>query len=388
MFLFIAKKFINNHDQYNDPEVRHQYGVLCSVLSIISNIVLAIFKIFFGIITNSIAILSDGINNVTDIGSNVASWFGFKMANKRPDKDHPYGHGRSEYIVGLFIAFFIVMIGIFSLQESISKILNPTEIIYSNAALVALIVSIIIKLWMMSFSYRTGKNIQSTTLIALSKDSMNDVLSTSVALIALVTSQFTNIPIDGILGGLVSLVVIKSGYEVCKDTIDPLLGMAPDTALIEKLKQFVLDRPGVLGVHDLMLHDYGPGRQFLTLHAEVDVHGDLLETHDQIDLVEREILEKYNIFTTIHIDPIDMSDTRLLLLKKDVEELVLTVNHEYSIHDFRAIFFESHTNLIFDVVIPLDDDTSHKIIRERLEDKISTLDGQYNLIIQIEHSYI
>ncbi len=388
MFQILVKFFIKDYKDYTNPKVREKYGRLCSIVCIISNVVLGIFKMFFGVITNSIAILSDGINNFTDVGSNIATWVGFKVAAKRPDKDHPYGHGRSEYIVGLFIAFFIMIVGVLSLQESLEKIFNPKLVYFSIPALIALIISIGIKMWMSIFSANISRKIQSPTLMALSKDSLNDVWSTTGALIALVASLYTDLPVDGMLGVVVSIIIVKTGYDVCKETIDPLLGKAPDKGLVNELQTYIMSKPGIIGVHDLMFHDYGPGRQFLTLHAEVDVNGDLMTTHDHIDQVEKDILAKYNIFTTVHIDPIDLCDERIIQLKQKLDHIVTSINQDYSIHDFRAIFFENHANVIFDLLLPIDDTIDHDIVYDILNKKVSKLDGDYHLIVQIEHGYI
>ena len=255
---------------------------------------MVIFKFTIGVITNSIAIQADGLNNLSDVGSNLASLFGFKLANKHPDETHPYGHGRVEYVAGLIIAFLILLVGIQSLKDSIIKIIEPQKVTFTFVAVIILIVSILIKLWMASFNRYASKKINSATLLAASQDSLNDVIATLATLISLILSLYTDFAIDGIMGAIVSLIVLKAGIEIFKDTVDPLLGMAPDKDLIKDIENYILSFPTVLGIHDLMMHDYGPGRRFLTLHVEVDSGNDIMIVHDEMDVIERAILDKYH----------------------------------------------------------------------------------------------
>ena len=388
MFKILAKKFIKNNTEFNNPKVREQYGTLCSIISIVCNIVLVIFKLTMGAITHSIAIQADGLNNLSDVGSNLASLFGFKLANKHPDIEHPYGHGRIEYVAGLIIAFLILLVGFQALRDSVFKIITPEKVTFTIVAVIILIVSILIKLWMAVFNRYASKKINSATLLAASQDSLNDVLATLATLISLILSLYTDLPVDGIMGAVVSIIVLKAGIEIFKDTVNPLLGMAPDKELIKELEEYILSYPEALGIHDLMMHDYGPGRKFLTLHVEVDCNDNIMATHDAMDRIERAVLGKYHILTTIHMDPIDSSDVLTNELKEIVIDVVKEINDEYSIHDFRIVSGPTHTNLIFDVLIPSNDQIKHTILKEQINQRLKAIDPSYFTVMQIEHSFV
>ena len=388
MFKILAKKFIKNNTEFNNPKVREQYGTLCSIISIVCNIVLVIFKLTMGAITHSIAIQADGLNNLSDVGSNLASLFGFKLANKHPDIEHPYGHGRIEYVAGLIIAFLILLVGFQALRDSVFKIIAPEKVTFTIVAVIILIVSILIKLWMAVFNRYASKKINSATLLAASQDSLNDVLATLATLISLILSLYTDLPVDGIMGAVVSIIVLKAGVEIFKDTVNPLLGMAPDKELIKELEEYILSYPEALGIHDLMMHDYGPGRKFLTLHVEVDCNDNIMATHDAMDRIERAVLDKYHILTTIHMDPIDSSDILTNELKEIVIGVVKEINDEYSIHDFRIVSGPTHTNLIFDVLIPSNDQIKHTILKEQINQRLKAIDPSYFTVMQIEHSFV
>lgn len=388
MFNFIIKTFIKDYLNITNKRVREQYGVLCSILSIVSNMIMVIFKLLVGFMINSIALQADGFNNLSDVGSNLATLFGFKLASKHPDSDHPYGHGRYEYIAGLIISFLIITVSFSLFKESLIKILNPSKIIFQWSAVIVIVVSIAIKLWMYYFNTRTGNLIDSTSLKAAGKDSLNDVITTSSTLLSLICSLFTNLPIDGAIGLFVSFFVLKSGIDIFKDTVNPLLGMAPDKELVLEIQQFVKEYDKVVGIHDFMMHDYGPGRKYLTLHVEVDSHEDMVEVHEQIDTIERDILKEFKILTTIHYDPIDIHDEKTLLLKQQIIDIVKGINDEYSIHDFRVVYGKTKANLIFDVVVPSYDTTKHSLIRKRIDKKVRLLNENYNCIMQVEHSFI
>lgn len=388
MFNFIIKTFIKDYLNITSKTVREQYGILCSILSIVSNIIMVVFKLLVGFMINSISLQADGFNNLSDVGSNLATLFGFKLASKHPDSDHPYGHGRYEYIAGLIISFLIIMVAFSLFKESLIKILNPSKIIFQWSAVIVIVVSIAIKLWMYYFNTRTGNLIDSTSLKAAGKDSLNDVITTSSALLSLICSLFTDLPIDGIMGLFVSIFVLKSGIDIFKDTVNPLLGMAPDKELVLEIQKFVREYDKVVGIHDFMMHDYGPGRKYLTLHVEVDSHEDMVEVHEQIDTIERDILKEFKILTTIHYDPIDIHDEKTLLLKQQIIDIVKEINEEYTIHDFRVVYGKTKANLIFDVVVPSYDTTKHSIIRKRIDKKVRLLNENYNCIMQVEHSFI
>lgn len=388
MFQLIVKRFIKNYQETSQHDVREKYGTVCSILSIVCNGVMVLFKLIFGFLTKSVAIQADGLNNLSDMGSNLATLFGFKLANKHPDSDHPYGHGRYEYIAGLVISFLILLVAFSSLKESITKIFYPEIINFQMTAVIVLIVSILMKLWMASFNKKAGQLINSTSLKAAAQDSLNDVITTFATLISLLLSLVTDLPIDGVIGAIVSLFVLKSGIDIFKETVDPLLGKAPDKELVNQIYDFVMSFDKVINIHDFMMHDYGPGRRYMTFHAEVNCHDDMMEVHDQIDLIERQLLYKFHILTTIHMDPIDMDDTLTNELREKVKVIVNDINSDYSIHDFRIVNGPTHTNLIFDVLIPASDQISHKELKKTISDKIKTLNPSYFCVIQIDHAFI
>lgn len=388
MFQWIVKKSIEDYQNTSSPKVREKYGTVCSLFSIVCNGLMVVFKLIVGFMTHSVAIQADGFNNLSDMGSNLATLFGFKMASKHPDADHPYGHGRYEYITGLIIAFLILLVAFSSLKESVMKILQPEALNFQVSAVIVLIVSILTKMYMGSFNKKAGDLIDSTSLKAAAQDSYNDVLSTFATLISLCLSLVTDLPIDGIIGMVVSFMVLKSGIDIFKDTVDPLLGQAPDKDLVQEIHDFVLSYDKVQGIHDFMMHDYGPGRQYMTLHAEVNSNDDIMEIHDQIDLIEREVLEKFNILTTIHMDPIDIDDELTNQLRIQVSELVKSINENYSIHDFRIVTGPTHTNMIFDVVVPSYDEISHERLRHMIDEKVKAVNETYFCVIQVEHAYV
>ncbi|MDE6953776.1 MAG: cation diffusion facilitator family transporter [Erysipelotrichales bacterium] len=388
MFQWIVRKNIKNYQDTTHIKVRERYGTLCSVLSIICNGFMVLFKLLFGFMTNSVAIQADGFNNLSDMGSNLATLFGFKMAGKHPDADHPYGHGRYEYITGLVIAFLILLVAFSSIKESVMKIINPEALNFQIGAVIVLIVSILIKFWMASFNKQAGELIDSTSLKAAAQDSLNDVMSTLATLISLCLSLVTDLPVDGVIGAIVSILVLKSGIDIFKDTVDPLLGQAPDKQLVKDIHDFVMSFDKVIGIHDFMMHDYGPGRQYMTLHAEVNSNDDIMEIHDEIDLIERQMLEKFNILTTIHMDPIDTNDDLTNELRVKVKNIVVEIDEKYSIHDFRIVSGPTHTNLIFDVLLPADDRIPHKELKKIIYQKVNELNPSYFCVIQIDHSFV
>lgn len=386
MFKFFVEKFIPNSDHYHDPNVQEKYGTLCSVLSIICNTLMVIFKLGFGYVIHSSAIIADGFNNLSDMGSNVATLYGFKLANRHPDRRHPYGHGRMEYVSGMMIAFFIFAVGFGSLKGAILKCIHPVKVDFSLAVVTILIVAMIVKAWMSYFNIKVGKLIDSISLKAAGQDNFNDVLVTSATLISLVFSLFSDIPIDGIVGSIVSLLVIKSGYEIFKQTTDLLLGKAPDKALVDEITELVESYDVVLGLHDLLIHDYGTARRYMTIDVEVDCRGNIMDIHDQIDMIEREILARYNIMTTIHMDPVDVNDQRTKDLKAIVLNKIHEISPDYDIHDFRVIVGTIHTQLLFDVVLPYSEETDEMIIREKIEEKVKTIDPNYECVMEIDYA--
>ena len=387
MIDFLSKKFVKDYDKPHKPKVRGRYGVLCSVVSIVLNLIMAGVKIVLGLITNSIAIMADGFNNLSDVASNVATMLGFIFSLKSPDKEHPFGHGRIEYLAGLSISVLILFVGLQTLWEAVNHIINPEPVYFSQIAVVLLIISIILKYLMGRLNLTIGTKINSATLIAAGRDSKVDILATLVTLIALIASRYTELPIDGILGGFVSLVILKTGYEIGKETITSLLGAPPDENLLEELKEFASSYDRVLGVHDLMIHDYGPGRRYLTIHVEVNKNEEMVAIHEVIDSMERDIYTKFKIQATAHLDPVDLDDDLTCEMKKFVSIIVKAINPNYSIHDFRIRHCSSGITIIFDVTIPADDTMPHAELKLRIDELVKAHNSSYETLIEIDHSY-
>lgn len=387
MIDYLSKRFIKNYQNYTDSKVRGHYGILCSILSIVLNLMMAGFKIMLGLITNSIAIIADGFNNLSDVASNIASLIGFAMALKNPDKEHPFGHGRMEYLASLLIAVLILFVGLQTIWDAIDHIINPEPVFFTMIAVVVLLISIVIKYIMGRFNFVIGKRIQSSTLIAAGRDSKVDILATAVTLIALITSLYTDLPVDGILGVFVSIIILKTGYEIGKETVSSLLGAPPDEYLLHELKEFVSNYEKILATHDYMIHDYGHGKRYLTLHVEVDKNEEMMTIHEVIDHIERNIYDKFKIKATIHVDPIDLDDILTRDLKKLLVIIITAINPNYSMHDFRIRKTADRLLLIFDVLIPADDATPHAELIARINDLIKSHNCDYDTLIEIDHSY-
>jgi len=388
MIQWFIRHFIKDYENTEDTVVRERYGVTVSMVSIICNIVLCTFKFLVGALSNSVSIQADAFNNLSDAGSNIATLFGFKLANKHPDQDHPYGHGRIEYIAGMIIAFLILMVAFSSLKDSLGKIFHPETVHFSIVTLSVLIGSILIKLWMGYFNRYIGKKIDSPSLLAAGQDSINDVISTLATVVSIVFAYFSDFPLDGYMGLLVSIFVLKAGLEVFSDTATPLLGQAPDPKLISEIYSFVMSHEGIIGVHDMMVHDYGPSRLFVTLHAEVRSDSDILEIHDRIDAIEREMQTKFRCLVTIHMDPVDINDTLTNELREKTKHLIADIDPVYTIHDFRIVSGPSHTNLIFDVLLPSEDRRDESELKALITRKVKEWNENYFVVVNIDHSYI
>ena len=388
MYRFICKTFIPNYQKVNDSEVREKYGSVFSIFSIICNVLMVIFKLIISFITNSVSIRADAFNNLSDVGSNLATLFGFKLSNKHPDADHPYGHGRMEYVSGMIVSFLILLMGFEAAKESFIKIIHPEDISYSSVALIVLIGSILTKLLMAYVNKKAGKDINSDALNAAGQDSVNDSLVTGATLICLIINKLTGFNMDAYLGFVASILVLKSGIEIFADVLDTILGKAPDIDLIKSIEKTICDHDEIIGIHDLMLHDYGPSQKFMSLHVEVPSDIPVIEMHDTIDNIELEILDKYKILTTIHMDPIDTKDELANSLKIQVKNIVQSINSNYSIHDFRTVAGPTHTNLVFDVLLPADDSSDIEILRKRISDDIKEINDTYRCVINFDHSFV
>ena len=387
MIHFLIKKFVKDYSDTTNAKVRVQYGMLASIVAIFLNIICASFKLVLGFIAHSSSVIADGLNNFSDVGNNIASLLGFALAQKHPDMEHPYGHGRYEYLMGLVIGCLIFIVGILSGYEAIMHIIKPVELKVNVVIIIALIFTIGIKGWMFYFNNAIGDTIDSKTLKAAAIDSKNDVLSNIASIIGLLGGAFTSWPVDGAVGLVVSIIVIKGGVETISTMIDSILGCTPDPELVDEIKQYVLSQPDILGIHDMMFHDYGPGSRFCVLHAEVDNDMTLIDAHHLIDGIERNILKKYNIMTTIHYDPIETHDQTTQLLKDKMEKIVHDINKNYSIHDFHLVKGEQ-PQLICDILIPNDDKVDEEIIRQKIEEKMKVDNPEIICILQFDHSFI
>ena len=388
MFTLIQKLFIPNYKDTKDKTVRERYGVVMSIFCIVCNCILVVFKLIVSFISNSLSIRADALNNLSDMGSNIASLLGFKVASKHPDSEHPYGHGRAEYVSGLIIGFLIVVAGLTSLVDSIKSIFNKADMSFNYIAVIVVLFSILVKLVMGYTNKKAGKLIQSETLEATSQDSFNDALLTATTLISLLVYKFFSLNIDAYVGSFVNIIVTISGIKISADLISILIGKSPDKELIKEIEKTVMDNPEVIGIHDMIFHDYGPGSRFVTFHAEVDASKDFVYLHDSIDNIENMILGKYGVLTTIHMDPVVLNDEELNKYKNLVLKVIKEMNPKYSIHDFRIVKGPSHTNLVFDLLLPVDDDREHSLIRSELNEKVRAINPNLNLSIKIEHGFI
>lgn len=389
MTQLLIRAFVKDYKNRQDPAVRERYGRLASMVGVCCNLLLFLGKLTVGTLFGSIAITADAINNLSDASSSVMSLIGFKLAAKAPDAEHPYGHARYEYVAGLAVSTMIMAIGLSLLKDSAVKVLHPEAVGFSLLTVVVLCASILIKLWMSFFNRRVGILIESETLIATAADSRNDVISTSAVLISAILCKITSLNvIDGIMGVAVAVFILWSGFGLVRDTLSPLLGESPSPELVEKLEKKVLSYPRVLGVHDIMVHDYGPGRQFASLHVEFPTEVDPLEAHDLIDNIERDVREELHLLLTIHYDPIVTSDARVGVLRARLNEEIHKIDPSLSLHDLRLVPGPTHTNVLFDLVFPAGYAGDKQAIRQQLEGFVARQDPAYICKIKVEQSYV
>lgn len=386
MIEFLIRRFIPDWQQVQRTDVRERYGTLAAAVGILSNIFLCIIKGLIGLFSGSIAVTADAVNNLSDAGSSVITLLAFKIAGKPADEEHPYGHARMEYISGMAVSFIIILLGLELMGSSFEKILHPEEVGVSALTYLVLIVSIAVKLWQGMFNRNLGKRISSEALQATAADSLNDVFSTGAVLLSTLVYQFTAIPIDGWVGMLVAIFITVSGVKLIMETGSPLLGQAPDPQMVRELEEKITAYDGVIGIHDLQVHNYGPGRVFATVHAEVPANRDILVSHDIIDNIEREVGHEMNLNLVIHMDPVVTDDERLNQLHAQVQQIVAGIDSNLSMHDFRAVFGPTHTNLVFDVVVPPGFSLSDSELSRRIEQQVQTL-GSYFCVITVDHNY-
>lgn len=384
----LFRLFIKNHENTKDLKTRTAYGVLAGAVGVVVNLILTAAKLFIGSLTGSISITADAVNNLADAGSSVVTLAGFQVAKRPADKEHPYGHGRVEYISALVVAFLVLLMGFELLKSSVGKIYRPEPVTFSVTALVILVLSMLFKLWLAYFNGAVGKRIHSGAAKAVVADSLSDTAATGAALLALILSKSTSAPVDGWFGLVVAGFILYSGAGILKDTISPLLGQPPEKELVDAIEAKILSYDGVVGVHDLIVHDYGPGRLFASAHAEVPANVSVMKSHDTIDLIEQDILKELNILISIHLDPVVTDDARVNEMKAVAEGAVRKIDPRLTLHDFRVVDGPTHSNLIFDVVVPLGGISlkDHEV-KALICEKLSEIDGRYFCVITVDHAF-
>lgn len=387
MTKFLIQKFIKNPDDINNLKVRRNYGTLSSVVGIICNVFLFILKYIMGTLSGSISVVSDAFNNLSDSAGCMVTLLGYKLASKPADKDHPFGHGRMEYLTALTIAVLILIVAFELFRNSVNKIIHPGKLTFSLIVLISLLVSILIKLWMSFFNAFLGKKINSSVMLATAKDSRTDVIATSATCIAVISSLYTNLPVDGIMGLVVSLFIFKSGIDIVKDTVDNLLGKPVDSDIVYAIKEMIGESDKIIGIHDLVVHNYGPGNMIGSLHAEVKSNEDFVFVHDMIDELERRIHRELNILMTIHMDPIETDNEQVNLSLDMIRNIILDIDPCLQIHDFRLVAGDTHTNLIFDIVVPYDCKYNNDDIKELIDKQLDKMEDNYYTVITFDREY-
>lgn len=386
---FLVRHFIKDYEQTEKVSVRTAYGVLASIVGIICNIFLFLVKLVVGLMVHSVSVMADAFNNLSDAGSSLISFVGVKIASKPADEEHPFGHGRMEYISALIVSFLVLEVGFTFLKDSISKIKSPEAIRFQMVSVVILLLSICVKLWLGLFNRKLGKKIDSKVMIAVFTDSMGDVLTTTATIVSLLFFHFTEINIDGIVGIGVALVVMWAGVGIAKDTLEPLLGEAIDPEEYQRIKKFVESYDGIIGSHDLIVHNYGPNRSMASIHAEVPNNADIKESHEIIDKIERDAVENLGIFLVVHMDPVEVSDKNVLRIRDFANKQIAEIDSCCSIHDFRMVGGTHQINLIFDLVVPREyNQEKQKEVEEALCRRLKEQDPRYAFVITVEHNFV
>ncbi len=381
----LVKLFVKDSENVKDPKVRGVYGTLAGIVGIICNIILCAGKMFVGILSGSVSITADALNNLTDATSSIVTLIGFQLAKKPADEDHPFGHARFEYLSGLAVAAMILIIGFQLAKSSIEKIINPTDVNFTKALGIVMIISILGKLWLYLFNRKIAKKISSTSISATADDARNDVITTTAVLVGIVIAQLIGINLDGYIGVIVSLFIFISGINTAKETISPLLGAPADEELVKMISDNMLEYDSrILGIHDLMVHDYGPGQRFASVHAEIDRKEDVMSAHELLDNIERMFLEEHRIQMVIHYDPIVTDDQELNEMKAVILEELAEIDEKFKIHDFRMVKGNEHTNLIFDMVIPRSYEGKQTEIKAMLDKKLSEYEHKYYTVITFD----
>lgn len=388
MIKLLAKLFIKNNKDYSKPEVRTAYGMLCGSFGIFLNILLFAGKLTAGLIAKSVAMTADAFNNLSDAASSVVQLFGFKLSSKKPDPEHPFGHGRMEYISGLIISFLILLMGFELLKSSIDSVRHPETVSFNILSICIMSASIIVKIYMYIYNHSIGKKINSVSLEAVAKDSLSDTISTFVVIASALLSPYTTLPVDGIAGIIVAGFILYAGYESAKETIEPLLGAAPELEFVKAIEEELMTHKPIIAMHDLVVHDYGPGRLMVSLHAEVPGDQNIFELHDVIDNAEVDIASKFNCHVVIHMDPIDSNNERLSELKKFLHENLKTIHPDLNCHDVRMVPGKTHTNLIFDVVKPFGCKLTDKELKNQITNLVRKDNKDIFCVITVDQPFV
>ncbi len=385
---FLVRKFVRDYERTEEADVRAAYGVLSSAAGILCNVFLFFLKLAVGLLMNSLAVIADAFNNLSDGASSVISLMSVKIAGKPADERHPFGHGRVEYIAALIVSFLVIEVGITLLKSSAGKLRNPEDISFELVPFLFLFLSVGVKLWMTFFNRKLGKRINSQVILAASADSLGDVVTTSATLFSILFSHFTGINIDAAAGLVVSLIVIWAGIGIAKDTIEPLIGLPADPEIARQIREAVEEYDGILGTHDLIIHNYGPNRSMASIHAEVPRDADIETSHEIIDRIEREVSKSLGIFLVIHMDPIEINDERVLAVREKVEQILQELDPEVTFHDFRVVWGEQQINLVFDVMVPYSyDEAVQETFRQRVCRRMEQEDPRYRCVITIDRSF-
>ncbi len=385
MISLLSRIFIKDRNNYENADVRGKYGLLCAVWGIVLNLLLFAVKMLAGVLSNSVSVLADAFNNLSDAGSSLVTLLGFKAASKKADSDHPFGHGRYEYIAGLVVSVLIVVMGVEFIKTSVEKIIsgeNDTRFTLLTGGI--LICSILVKLYICFFNKKIGKRISSPALIATGTDALSDCIATFAIIVSAIISNVTSFAADGWCGLVVSFMIIVAGINAARETINPLLGQPPSKEFVENVESVLMAHDEIVGIHDLVVHDYAPGHIMISVHAEISDKSDLVEAHELIDNVEREIAQRLSCEAVIHMDPISTDDERINEVKKSVAEVVLAIHEEVTIHDFRMVDGNSLTNLIFDIVVPFDVKMEQTEIKKEVDRLVKTIDGKYNAVVNVD----
>lgn len=383
---FLVRRFIKNYQDTKDANVRTSVGKLSGIVGIFSNLFLFVIKFVIGTIVHSVSIQADGVNNLTDAGSNIISILSFHLANKPADKDHPFGHERTETIASLFVGILILVLGFETAKESISKVIHPGSIDFRIASVIILLISIIVKFWMYAYNKKLSKTYDSSLLEATALDSISDVCGTTAVLVSTLLSPVLHFNLDGYMGIVVSGIILYGAYGLLRDMINSLIGEAPDPELVHNIVDMIMAHPAILGVHDMMLHNYGPNKIFASAHVEVDSSKDIFETHDHIDNIEREVKKNMNIDLVLHMDPVKVNDPETELYRAKVAEAIHQIDPKWRFHDFRIVSGPTHVNLVFDLVIPFEEKYAQEEIEEMLLKHIES-DKKIYLVLTIDHPY-